>query len=50
MEVIVKTEDNLQFYPGIKSVLINEDPDYNFDEANDGPYKWIELETQTFED
>ena len=46
MEVVLKTEDEYEFYPSIKSAWINRDPYYNFDEAVCGPEEWIELETE----
>lgn len=50
MEVVLKTDEIWQFYPPIKSAWINQDPDYNFDEANCGPEEWVELHIETFED
>ena len=31
------------FYPEITSAYINQESDYNFDEANCGPDQWVEL-------
>jgi len=33
-----------ELYPEFISVNINQDPTYNFDESNDAPYMWVELD------
>lgn len=45
LEVFLKPEEEWQIYPQIESVRIIEESDYNFDEANCGPDKWVVLET-----
>ena len=44
LEVVFRLGPDWQTYPEITSAKIAQDPDYNFDEANCGPEKWVELD------
>ena len=46
LEVVLKKGNEWEYYPRITSAWLNRDPDYNFDESNQGPEEWIELETE----
>lgn len=43
MRVCFRCGNDWQLYPEVVSAWISQEPDYNFDEANCGPYEWVEL-------
>lgn len=47
LDVVLKTEEDWQLFPPIKSAWLNQNPDFNFDEENCGPETWVELEIDT---
>lgn len=41
---VVFPHGDWELYPEFVSAHINQDPTYNFDEANDGSDMWVELD------
>lgn len=43
LEVVFRTGTFWGFYPEITTAHISQDPNYDFDESNCGPDRWVEL-------
>ena len=44
-DVCIRNAEDVDSPFSIGYAYIVQDPHYNFDEANEGPYKWIQIET-----
>ena len=44
LEVCIRNAEDIDFPFTIKCAYIMQDPSYNFDTSNDGPYNWVQLE------
>ena len=44
-DVCIRNAEDVDFPFSIECAYIVQDPHYNFDEAKEGPYKWIQIDT-----